>query len=333
MDELTNHGYKKGRRIVLDVVAHGIRAVDTYLATKRLVKIEGSRLTVGQQRYDLNRMGKIYVVGAGKGSFPIAKALEEILGDRIEEGVVAVKKDETRKLKRISVITAGHPIPNKMSNVAAEKIIRIARRAQRGDLVFAAITGGSSALMALPAEGIRHRDIIRTTELLLGSGATIREVNAVRKHISAISGGRLTRFIYPAETVNLTLLTNPKGMPWPDAIFADPSTFQDAIGVLKDYNLWGKIPLSVKTHLSKGLKDPSLETPKDLGGAVVHTVNLGDKETACKGAARRARELGFSPIILLNIEGEARELAFTQYIEEVYSNLSPFVPLRSNFWR
>lgn len=329
VDELSSHGNKKGRKIVLDIVEHGIEAVDTYIATKRLVNIEGDQLTVGRRRYDLNRIRNIYVVGAGKGSFPIVNALEDILGDRIKEGVVAVKSDETRKLKKMKVITAGHPMPNKMSSVAAREIIRLASQAQRRDLVFAAITGGSSALMALPAEGISLRDTIEITKLLLKSGAAIQEINAVRKHISAISGGRLTRFIYPAKIVNLTLLTNPKGMPWPDAIFADPSTFQDAIKALKSYDLWERAPRSIKAHLIKGLEDPSMETPKDLDGAIVQTINLGDQEAACKGAAHRARELGLRSFILsLNLEGEAREIgiALAGISEEIFSFHRPFAP-------
>lgn len=326
---LTNHGFKKGRKIVLDLIENGINAVDPYIATKRFVNIKKSRMIVGQWSYDLNKIGKIYVVGAGKGSFPIASALEEILGDRIEEGVVAVKEDETRKLKKISVITSGHPLPNKMSNVAAQRLIKISKQAKHGDVVFAAITGGASALITLPAKGIANRDVIKMTELLLASGATIQEINAVRKHISSISGGRLSSYIYPAEILNLTLLTNPKGMPWPDAIFADPSTFNDAIRVLRNYEIWDKSPASVKSYLLRGVEDPSMETPKDLDGVVLHTINLGDKETACRGVAKRARDIGIRPAILsLNIEGEAREIGTVlgSISEEISCSHRPFMP-------
>jgi glycerate 2-kinase len=325
--ELIDHGFVKGREIVLDVVEHGIGAVDTYLATKRNIQLQGSKLYVHTIEYNLEDIKKIYFVGAGKGSFQIALALEEIFGERIEEGVVAVKEDETRQLKKIAVIHSGHPLPNRMSSIAAQEIVKIARKSQQGDLVFTAITGGASALMALPAQGIELKHVIQTTRLLLESGAVIQEINAVRKHISGISGGRLTQFIYPAEIINVTLMTNPKGMPWPDAIFADPSTFQDAIRVLTEYGIWDEIPSAVRAHLTRGLHDVSMETPKNLGNALVHTVNLGGKETACEGAARRTQELGINPVILsVNLEGEAREIgiALAGIAEEIFCSRRPF---------
>ena len=175
--------------------------------------MEKDTLYVGHKTFDLGRIKNIYVVGAGKGSFPIARALDEILGKRITAGIVLVKKSGPEKLKYLRVLESGHPVPNEASLAGALEIQRIASLLQRGDLVFVCMTGGCSALMVLPAEGLTLDDKIRVNKLLLTTGASISELNAVRKHLSRVKGGGLMRMLHPAAVITLTQDTAPEFLP------------------------------------------------------------------------------------------------------------------------
>jgi len=309
-EELLSHGNKKGREVALDVTEHALRAVNSYKAVKKMVRIDDDRkLIVGDLSYDLSKIGNIYVVGAGKATFPIGQALEEILGERIRRGAINVKRSERRRLKYIKVREASHPIPDEIGLEGAGEIMDIAKEAKEGDIVFCAITGGASALMPLPAESISLEDKKRVTDLLLKCGATIDETNAVRKHISAIKGGRLAMCIHPAEVINLIVIDEVAGLPWGPTV-PDTTTYEDAVYVLKRYYLWERIPDSVRKYLERGLSDPSLETPKpkDFKGLKVHNIILANNEIACEAAKKRAEELGFNSMILSTVlEGESRE--------------------------
>ena len=310
-EELLSHRNRRGREVALDVIEYAMKAVDSYEVAKKMVYIENDRkLIVCNLSYDLSKVGNIYVVGAGKATFPIAQALDEILGDRIKRGAINVKRGEKRMLKHIKVREAGHPIPDEMGLEGAKEIVEIAKEAKEGDLVFACITGGASALMPLPAEGISLEDKRRVTDLLLKCGATIDEINAVRKHISAIKGGRLAMYIHPAEVINLIVIDEVAGLPWGPTV-PDTTTFEDAVRALKKYDLWEKVPDSVRKHLERGLTDLNLETPKpkDFEGLKVYDIILANNEVACEAAKKRAEELGFNSVILSTVlEGESGEV-------------------------
>lgn len=309
-EELLSHGNKKGREIALDIIENAIKAVDAYEATKRKVHIENNKLIIENLVYDLSDIRDIYVVGAGKASFSIAQALDEILGNQIKEGIVIVKKGENRRLEHIEVIEAGHPVPDEAGLEGAKKVVEIAKKAKEGDLVFCVITGGASALMPLPAENISLEDKKKVTELLLTCGAPVDEINTVRKHISAIKGGRLAKYIHPAEIINLIVIDEIAGRSWGPTV-PDTTTFEDAVTVLKKYELWKKTPKSVREYLKRGMVDPSLETlrPRDFKDFKVHNIILADNETMGEAAKKRAEELGFKPLILsTKLEGESREV-------------------------
>jgi glycerate-2-kinase len=308
--ELLSHGNIEGRRIALDIIEYALKTIDPYKAVRKTVFIDDERLIVGQLKYDLSEIRNIYVVGAGKGTLRIAEALEDILGNRIRRGIIIEKEVNGHKLKTIEVLRGGHPIPNEAGAEGAKKIVELAKSAQENDLVFVCVTGGCSALMPLPVEGISLEDKKRVTDLLLKSGATIEELNAVRKHISAIKGGRLAKYIHPAEVINLIVIDEVAGLPWGPTV-PDTTTFEDAVRALKKYDLWEKVPDSVRKHLQRGLSDPSLETPKpkDFEGLKVHNIILGNNEIACEAAEKKAKELGFNSMILSTVlEGESREV-------------------------
>lgn len=330
-DELTSHGNVIGRRLVLDIIEYALEAMDPKEQVKKLVRIENSDvLKVGNLEYSLSKVGNIYVLGAGKGSVFIAEALEEVLGDKIKDGIIVEKRGQGRKLKRIKVIEGGHPLPDKTGYEAAQSIVSLAKDAREGDLVFVCITGGASALLPLPAEGITLEDKIKVTDMLLKCGARIDEINAVRNHISLLKGGRLAQYIHPAQIINFIVIDEVAGLPWGPTV-PDTSTFKDAIYVLKKYNLYDKIPLTIKNHLERGLRDKSLETPKpsDFKGMKVHNFILGNAEMVCEAADKRARELGLNSMILSTmIEGESKDvgIVLAGIAKEIAKNRRPIAP-------
>lgn len=328
--ELVSHGDRQGRKVILTMAEEALRAVDPYEAVKRLVTLDDEHhLRVGNLTHDLTEVGNIYVLGAGKATFPIAKALDELLGERIRAGHINAKRGEGRRLRHIRVREAGHPLPDEAGLEGAMEILRTAREAGGEDLVFCCFTGGSSATCPLPPEEVPLGDKRRLTELLLRCGATVREINAVRKHVSRIKGGRLAREIHPAQIVNLTV-SDVVGDPLDcitDLTVPDTSTVEDALGVLHRYDLWNKIPESVRSYLRSS--DPDLETPKELPEVSIHTFVLATNEDMCAAAKKAAEQMGYRAEILSSMmEGEAREMgivlaSIARHAEEFGRPLKP----------
>ena len=305
---LLSHGNAKSRSAALDCLAAALDAADTYAGTHRVVRREGNTLHVGERAYDLSAPFAIYVAGAGKGSYPIVKALDEILGDRITEGIM-LAKGEAAPLKHITVMETSHPVPDARSLAGGEIVQRMAGKVKPGDLVFACMTGGCSALMAVPVPGVTLEDKIALNKLLLRTGAHISEMNAVRKHVSLVKGGGLVKIFQPATVITLTQHTTPDFLPWPDTSYPDPSTFADAIQVLKNYDIWDPTPEGVKNYLLKGLVDPSLETPKTFENYDTYLLDTGNQRDACLAAVEKAKQLGYNAYVLsTKLEGESRDI-------------------------
>jgi len=326
-EQLLSHGDVKLRDDLLQIVESGILKVIPYQSTKELIHNTEDALLIGESTYPWKGINNIYFVGVGKGSFPIAKALDEILGKQIKEGVVIVKEGEKRRLNNIEVFESSHPIPDERSIIGADMILNILQKAREGDIVFAAITGGSSALVNKPAEGISISDLQETNKMLLKCGAEIGKVNAVRKHLCMIKGGRVVQYGQPATVITLTLDTAPPDMPWPDMCLPDPTTFQDAIYVLKSYNLWDKVSSAIQQRLLFGLQHPEEETLKTLDGMKHVLFSVGDPPSACTAAAEKAAELGYTPYILSTImEGEARDvgIVLAGIVNEIVKYGRPF---------
>ena len=327
-DALLAHGNAKSRAAALDCLAAALNAADTYAGARRVVRREGNVLHVGERAYDLSRPFAVYVVGAGKGSYPIARALDEILGGRITQGIVLVK-GEAPPLAYIRVMETSHPVPDERSLAGGEIVRRMAEQVNPGDLVFACMTGGCSALMALPVPGITIADKIALNRLLLRTGAHISDMNAVRKHVSLVKGGGLVKMFQPATVVTLTQFTDPDFLPWPDTSYPDPSTFADAVEVLKNYDIWEEAPPAVKKHLEKGRLDPSLETPKDFTGWDTCVLDTGNQRGACLAAAQKAGDLGYNGYVLsTKLEGESRDIGrgLSGIAKEIQLYRRPFAP-------
>lgn len=264
---------------------------------------------------DLSRYRRIFVVGAGKASAAMAQAAEQVLGRRIHGGWINTKDGHLAPLRRVHLHEASHPVPDERGVEGARRIAEIAAQAGEGDLLLCLISGGGSALLPLPMAPLTLAEKQETTRLLLACGATIHEINAVRKHLSAIKGGRLARLAAPAHVLSL-LLSDVIGDPL-DVIASgptapDPSTFRTAWDVIEKYGLEGKIPAAARRLLEDGLAGRIEETPKPGDACFARTRNLivGSNRLAVDAAARKARELGYRPLVLsTTIEGETRDIA------------------------
>jgi len=307
---------KMARRIALDAIEEALKAADPKRIMFSKIKLERETLKVNSDSFDLSEYKRIFVLGGGKASGSMAEALEEILKDRIEDGIIVVPKGvaDKHKLNRVKLHESSHPIPDESSLAGAKKILELAERAKEGDLVICLISGGGSSLMALPKEEISLEDKRRVTDLLLKSGATINEINAVRKHISNFKGGQLAKAVYPATLVGL-LLSDVLGDPL-DVIASGPtvpdsSTFNDAVSILKRYNLWEKIPDSVKRILLEGIEGRIDETPKK-GDVIFNKVKnfvIGNNRLACSAALKELKRSGLNTLFLTSfMEGEARHI-------------------------
>jgi hydroxypyruvate reductase len=285
-------------------------------------------------RRDYSRFRDIYVIGAGKAGAAMAKAVERALGARITAGLINVKDGHTVKLRRIDLNECGHPVPDARGVAGAERIAAIAEQAQRGDLVLCLISGGASALLPLPASPVTLEEKQAVTRLLLGCGANIHEINAVRKHISRIKGGQLARLASPA-TVEALMLSDVIGDDL-DVIGSGPtapdaSTFSGAVDILNKYAILGQVPASVKTRLMQGCDGQIPETPKpgDRIFSRVRNEVVGSNRLALDAAAKHARDLGYRTLILASgIQGETREIArmHAAIAQEIASRSQPLRP-------
>jgi len=269
-------------------------------------------MRVGKRMFALSENVRIFVIGAGKASFPIAKALDEILGPRIYRGFITCKNGQGGSLSNIDMHWASHPVPDETSRESAERTKALLSEVRPRDIVLSCFTGGSSALFVEPIDSISLQDKVQTNRLLLGSGANIVEINAVRKHISAVKGGKLARLLPPGvHLVNLTV-SDVIGDPLEcitDPSVPDTSSFADARATLDKYDLWRRIPDAVTRFLQRGADADETCREADFSHLDRTDILLIASDAACLAAADAARLQGFTSVILsTSFEGESREL-------------------------
>ncbi len=293
----------------------GLAAADPSAAIQRTCRIDDDHLLLGDHSFDLKTVHRITVVGAGKATAVMAKAVEAILSDRIDAGIISVKYGHTEALQHIDTIEAGHPVPDRNGVDASRRIMALARDAQAGDLIICLLSGGGSALLPLPAENLTLADKQETTNLLLACGATIHEINAVRKHLSDIKGGRLAQAAAPAQIVTL-ILSDVVGDDL-DVIASGPtvpdqSTFAECMTIMERYDLFSRLPNSVRTHIECGLSGETAESPKSDSHPWSHTANIivGSNRQALQACRQAAENSGYTPLLLsCLLEGEASDIA------------------------
>jgi len=327
---------RRAREIALDVIEHVLNSIDPRRIIRSKVVLTKDQLSIDGNIFDLNTFKRIFVIGGGKASGSMAEGLEEVLGDRIEEGLVIVPRgtENRHRTSRIKVQGASHPVPDEDSVKAAEKLMELANKAEEDDLVLCLFSGGGSSLMALPREGVSLSDEQKVTELLLKSGAAINEINAVRKHLSCFKGGQLAKKLYPATVVSLLLsdvVADPLDVIASGPTAPDSTTFEDAISVLKRYRLWERTPETIRRVLYVGAEGSIPETPKggDPAFQRVHNIVVGNNRLACSASVKELQRKGLKTSFLTSfIEGEAREvgLMLGALAQEVAASGNPLQP-------
>jgi glycerate 2-kinase len=314
------------RRRALQIIEAGITRVlpSTIMQTAVSFKRSSKTLSINNDVFPVN--GRLFIIGGGKASGLMAQTLENILGiDVIESGLVAEKANPKEfRTHKIEIFQAGHPIPDNRGIKAVNGMLALKPKyaITRNDLILCLLSGGGSALMPCPLEGITLGDKQKTTSLLLSSGADINEINVVRKHLSRTKGGRLAQYFAPARIISLILsdvIGNDLSAIASGPTFPDSSTYQEACAVLRKYNLWDKIPKRVVSVLESGLKGEIAETPKSLSNATNYII--GDNRLALEAMAAKACQLGFAPLIITSEQtGETADVARQRAVEILSGN-------------
>ncbi len=285
------------KKHALQIFRAALDAAEPQQAVLRHLRFDGRTLIAGRHRYRLLETERVFVIGAGKASGAMASAVERLLGRRITGGLVTVPDGVTSRVHRIRLQQARHPLPDQRGVAGAEAIMNVASQATERDLVICVISGGASALLPSPVDGLPLEQKQGITQALLRGGATIHELNTVRKHLSTIKGGQLAALASPARVLALILsdvIGDDLDVIGSGPTVGDRSTVADALSVLRKY----------------GVADPGVlhETPKSVNN--VQNVVVGSNALAIDAAAARAKELGYKPLILSTfIDGETREIA------------------------
>ncbi|EMA18271.1 glycerate kinase type-2 family protein [Haloarcula amylolytica] len=318
------------REVALDCIEAAVAAAAPEVATRSVVSRVGETLTVGETTYDLGNYTDVVVVGGGKATSGVTRALESILGDSLSGGHVVVEQAIDTETVRSSV--GDHPLPSDRNVEATIDILEIVDDADEDTLVLFVLTGGASALLSAPAGDLTLDDLQTTTDRLLSGGVPIEEINAVRKHLSDLKGGQIARRAAPAtvagvlisDVVGNDLSTIGSGPSVPDE-----ATYEDALDVFAQYDLTP--PPAVRDHLEAGRDGRISETPFPGDSVFDRVTNhlIGDNATALDAAAAVAREAGYEPLVLTSrLRGEAREVAkpLVAIAEEATATGTPVEP-------
>jgi len=329
-DALRSHGNVAGRQALVEILEAGLQAADPYNNTRRLVRREGDRLIVGcpdfeprgdpqtgDEIIDLNRIGRIYVFGAGKGVQRLARAIEDVLGDRLTGGHVIAKHGDEVICERIGVTHGAHPVPDDGCALGCRRILEMCRSLTADDLVFTIGTNGFSALLTLPADGISMAEIRQLTYMMqIERGVPTGDLNPIRNHIDQMKGGRFARHIQPARAIHIVGI-DPSSYQqviyrnlWLHSL-PDCTTFADAQAMLLKWDAWDAAPASVRAHIARA--DPADETVKAdefLKWRFRIFGTMPYNQSMIPTAQKRAAELGFTPLWLaLDLRAEAKDAA------------------------
>lgn len=297
---------QKKRKDILDMFTAAFEAVDPYLVVEKV--IQDHQLVFPSETIDLTSFDHLYLVGFGKASIGMARAVCDAIP--VTRGVV-ITNDPSAQFSHpsIEVFVGGHPLPNEASITGAEQILNLLHQAGENDAILTLISGGGSALFCQPR--IPLTDLIQTTHLLLRSGATIQEINTVRKHLSLVKGGQMVG--HTKSTIFSLIISDIVGDPLSSiasgTTVPDSTTFSDAQTILHHYDVWSRIPESVRSVITEGIARKIPETPKPTDPMFDRVFNyiIANNTLACEAAAHKAKELGYIPIIITtSLTGEAR---------------------------
>lgn len=296
------------------VLAAAINAVDPEIAVKKYLLRDGNQLFVGDDTFPLDEIENIYVIAFGKASLPMTQAAADILGDQLSAGILITKSQHSSFAihnSKFTIIEASHPVPDQVGIEGAENVIELLESAAEKDLVLCLISGGGSALLTAPVEGITLDHLQQLNRSLLTCGASIGEINTLRKHLSRVKGGNLARIASPARVASLILsdvIGDPLDVIASGPTVPDTSSFGDAQNIIDRYDIGGELPTPIREHLARGFAGNIAETPKP-GNAVFENVSnmiIGNNYQAAQAALAEAQALGLNPLLLTtNLEGEA----------------------------
>jgi glycerate 2-kinase len=300
---------------ICQVLAAAIESADAEFAINNNVSLDADHLIIANKSFDLIEYKRVFVIGAGKAAFPMAISLYATLGNRISEGIVITKDGylgNNKPLpKQFAFFEAGHPIPDQRNLDASASVISMIQNINKDDLVICLFSGGGSSLMMQPPQGISLKSVQDTTALLLKCGATINEINTIRKHLDDLKGGNLARLLFPTTVLTL-LLSDVVGdkldMIASGPTVADSTTYKDAWAILEKYQLLDRIPTGVRSHISKGMPGIIPETLKP-GDPILNKVQnfiVGNNTQTASAAVQAAKALGFTTKLLTtSLHGEA----------------------------
>ncbi len=352
MEALASHGNIKGRKAILEILEAGLEASDPYQNTAKLIRFDNGKLIVGRKEYepvgspktgvevfDLSKIKNIWVFGAGKGIQRVAKALEDVLGDRLTGGQVVDKKGHPIICQKIGVTLGAHPAPDADCVRGCEKIYELLKKVGEDDLVFTCVANGVSSLLTMPVPGLNIDDVSRITYVMqIQRGVGTGDLNTIRNHLDVLKGGRISRLIQPTKTVHI-LAIDPGNY---DQLMTRNSwlhtlpystTFQMAMNVIKKFDALDDIPPAVRRFLETA--DPKHETVKrdefEKWSSRIFGVMPGFRQTAkFPAAVKRAEELGFKPVILCDSVGGVEASQAGIYMAAICSAIErsgrPFEP-------
>ena len=337
LEELLSHGNVESRRIVLGITEKTLRRLDAKERIKSIMSLDGNILHIGTKQWDLSKKHHVYLLGAGKACNHMAIAIDEILGDKLTEGVAIVKiHEKTDVFKHTKVFVGGHPLPNEEGYKACKYILNIVDHAEPDDLFIVVISGGSSALMSCPIDGVSLDDEIAVTDVMLKTGADIYEINAIRRHISQMNGGMLAKRIQArgAELIGFgisdgmaTPATGDIRIPYAKYMGTpmgrDQTTLEEARRVIRDYDVADRLPKNVVDYLMN--VGPEGETPKAFPENTYYMLN--SIPDSCRYAKEVAeKEFGLNTIILTSyLAGESSDVGtvFASIAREIQTNGNP----------
>ncbi len=329
LSDITEHNDPQ-RRDAMAVLHAALAAVDPAAAVRRHLTRQGDHLFLDGRSYRLGDYRRILVLGAGKASGPMAFAVEELLFDRQPQGLVIVKEGYTVPTRCIELVEASHPIPNGFGLAASRRIMALADAADENDLVIVLVSGGASALLVCPVEGVSLQEIQVSTDVLLRAGATISELNAVRKRLSQVKGGRLARLAAPATVLTLVVsdvVGSPLDIIGSGPTVPDRSTYDDALEVVRIHGVHDQLPPAVIDALQG--KRSEAPKPGDPAFARVQNAIIASNELAAEAAVRCAEELGYATMLLSTfVQGEAREVGrvIAGIVQEIRHRGRPLTP-------
>ncbi len=308
-----DHPERRVKKILGKLIIAAVNAAEPRQALRTALIRKGHHLKAAGRSYDLSAFSRIVCVGAGKASGQMALGLEGILGEHLEGGVVLVKDGYGAPCRKIQIIEAAHPVPDRRGVKATRHILSLVGSLTKHNLLIVLLSGGASSLLCAPSPGLTLSDKQRTTNFLLRSGAPIQEINIVRKHLSGIKGGQLAQAT-PATILTLIIsdvLDDNPGTIGSGPTVPDLSTFQDAMDILKQHEIWTKAPVSVQRHFKKGLtgKIPETWKPTRPRHSRNRHIILANNRNAIKGVAIASRKLKLKPFVLPTpLQGEAKEI-------------------------